>query len=158
MNKILITLLSVIALGSTVSAQKIESTNVPAGIIKTFNNAYLNAENPQWEMDYDNYVVKFKKNKVETSATYNKDGKWVKSETPVTRSSMPSAVKETLSKEFGSYKENDIERVDKPDGVVYQIDLENNQINYEVIISDKGELISKDQVKEYKKDYSVIAV
>lgn len=152
MKKIFLSALSIAVFGTVSYAQTIESSNVPSSISTAFNNAFMNAENVSWEMDYDNYVAKFKKNKVEMTASYNKDGKWLRTETPVTHSSMPPEVKSCLTKQFDTYKENDIEKIDKPDGVCYEIDVEYKQMNYDVVISDKGELISKDQVKEYKKD------
>ncbi|MDF2436346.1 MAG: hypothetical protein K0Q95_722 [Bacteroidota bacterium] len=152
MKRICCSVLGLLLIGNITFAQKIQSSDVPQSILNTFHNAYLNAENPQWEMDYDNYEVKFKNNKAETTTTYNKDGKWMKTETQVSRSSMPDAVKESLSKEFDSYNVNDIERVDKPDGVSYLIDLEYKQVNYIVSLTEKGDVISKDEAKEYKKD------
>jgi hypothetical protein len=152
MKKIFVLAAILFLLGNTLSAQNIESSSVPAEILSTFNTAYQNPEGVKWELDYDNYIAHFKKNKVEMIVTYNKDGKWVMTETPVTHSSLPAAVKSCLTKQFDIYKENDIEKVEKPDGICYEIDLEYNQFNYAVIISEKGELIQKEQVKEYKKE------
>jgi hypothetical protein len=152
MKKILIVICSVIAFNNALSAQTIESSNVPAPITNAFTTAFSNAKNVKWEMDYDNYVAKFKKKNTEIAVTYNKDGKWISTEIPITRASLPAAVKATLDKEFSGYKETDIEKVDSHEGVNYLIDLEYNQLNYEVVISEKGDLISNDQVNEIKKD------
>ncbi|MCW3101912.1 MAG: hypothetical protein JWO09_352 [Bacteroidetes bacterium] len=152
MKKILVFALSVFAFSTATVAQTIEKSAVPAAIMNVFNTAYMSPEDVKWEMDYDNYVAHFQKNKTEVIVTYNKDGKWVMTETPVTHKSLPAAVKSCLTRQFDIYKENDIEKVDKPDGVCYEIDVEYNQMNYEVVIAENGELIRKDQVKEYKKD------
>jgi len=152
MKKILVFALSAFAFSTAAVAQTIEASAVPPAITTVFNAAYMNPENVKWEMDYDNYVAHFQKNKTEMIVTYNKDGKWVMTETPVTHKSLPAAVKSCLTRQFDIYKENDIEKVDKPDGVCYEIDVEYNQMNYVVVISENGELVSKDQVKEYKKD------
>jgi hypothetical protein len=151
MKKVFSSIMGVLMLGS-ISAQKVQTSEVPANILTAFHNAYLNAENAQWEMDYDSYEVKFKNNRVEMAATYNKDGKWLKTETAVNRSTMPAAVKESLAKEFESYEVNEIEKIDKPNGVSYLIDLDYKQVNYVITISEKGEVLSKDEAKDYKKD------
>lgn len=152
MKKILIVITSIIAFNTAILAQTIESSNVPAPIITSFNSAFSNAKDVKWELDYDNYVAKFKKKKTEIAVTYNKDGKWISTETPITRASLPAAVKATLDKEFSGYKETDIEKVDSREGVNYKIDLEYNQLNYAVVISEKGDLITNDQVSGNKKD------
>jgi hypothetical protein len=152
MKKIFVIILSTFSSANVIFAQTIENSNVPKPILSAIQKAYPYPENIKWEMDYDNYVAKFQKDKVEMMATYDKEGAWIKTETPVTHKSLPAAVKSCLTKQFDIYKENDIERIDKPESVCYQIDLEYNQKNYEVIISDKGDLISKEEVKEYKKD------
>lgn len=152
MKKTLVSIVSLLLLSSAITAQNIENSSVPDQIVATFNTAFLNPADVKWEMDYDNYKAKFEKSKVETIVTYNKDGKWLMTETPVTHKSLPAAVKSCLTKQFDIYKENDIEKVSTPEGVSYEIDLEYNQMNYEVVISENGELIKKDQVREYKKD------
>jgi hypothetical protein len=133
-------------------AQAVESSVVPETVVTALNKAYLNPLNVKWEMDYDKYVAKFERDKTEMIVTYDKDAAWLMTETPVTHKSLPAAVKSCLTKQFDIYKENEIERVDKPDGVCYHIDLEYNQKNYEVEISEKGELLKRDEVKEYKKE------
>jgi hypothetical protein len=152
MKKILVLAMSVFLFSNVVFAQVIDKSAVPTDLLNVFNTAYMSPDAVKWEMDYDNYVARFEKNKTETIVTYNKDGKWVMTETPVTHKSLPAAVKSCLTKQFDIYKENDVEKVDKPDGVTYEIDIEYNQMNYEVVIAENGELVKKEQVKEYKKD------
>lgn len=152
MKKIVVLTVSMLLFGNAIHSQVIETSNVPPAVISAFNTAFLSPEAVKWEMDYDHYVAKFEKNKVEIFATYNKDGGWIKTETPVTHKSLPAAVKSALTKQFNIYKENAVEKIEKPEGVTYQIDLEYNQQNYEVEISENGEVLRKDEVKEYKKN------
>jgi hypothetical protein len=151
MKKALI-IISIFSFSITAVAQTIEPSEVPKLVASNLHKTHPYPENIKWEMDYDNYVARFDKDKVKVSITYNKDGEWIKTETPVTHKSLPAAVKSCMTKQFDIYKENYIEKVEKPDGVFYHIDLEYNQLDYEVVISESGELIKKEQIKEYKKD------
>jgi hypothetical protein len=133
-------------------AQKITNENVPASVSDAFKVKFTTAEKVEWEMDYDNYEADFKMNKVDVTAKFDKDGKWMETETPVNHSNLPPNVKGCLSKQFDIYKENEIEKVEKPDGINYEFKITYNGLEYEVVIADKGELVSKEQVREYKKE------
>jgi hypothetical protein len=139
-------------LGSFVFAQKIEGNNLPAIVSDSFKTKFATAEKIEWEMDYENYEATFKINKIDITAKFDKDGKWMETETPVNHSNLPAGVKVCLSHQFDIYKENEIEKVEKPDGVNYEFKITCNGLEYEVVIAEKGELISKDQVREYRKE------
>lgn len=134
-------------------AQKITEENVPVMVSDAFKVKFTTAEKVQWEMDYDKYEAYFKMNKIDVSAKFDKDGKWLETETPVNHSNLPPNVKNCLTKQFDIFKENEIEKVEKPEGTIYDFKITSNGLEYEVVVDEKGELISKNQVREYKKDY-----
>jgi len=133
-------------------AQKITDENVPPAVTDAFKIKFATAEKASWEMDYDKYESSFKMDKTDVSAKFDKDGKWLETETPVNHSNLPPAVKACLSKQFNVYKENEIEKVETPEGTNYEIEITYNELEYEVVITEKGELVKKEQVREYKKD------
>jgi len=150
-KKIILSFMS-IAFCTAMSAQKITNENVPSAVTDAFKVKFTTAEKVEWEADYDNYEASFKMNKIDVTAKFDKDGKWLVTETPVNHSNLPPNVKGCLSKEFDIYKENEIEKVEKPDGTNYEFKITYNGLEYEVVIADKGELVSKEQVKEYRKE------
>lgn len=133
-------------------AQKIAEANVPPAVTAKFTSTFTNTSNVGWEMDYDNYVAKFKNNKVDVEVTFNKDGNWLKTETPVTHLALPASVKACLMHQFNIFKENEIVKVDSPQGTSYSIDLEANALNYVVVVSNEGDLVSREEIKGYKKE------
>lgn len=152
MKKLIAVLVLTAGISAVAAAQKIAEANVPAAVVSKFNSTFTNSSDVSWELDYDNYVATFRNNKVDVEVTFNKDGKWISTETPVSHSALPASVKSCLTRQFDIYKENDIEKVDSPQGTRYTIDLESNSMNYSVVIADNGELVSREQVKEYKKE------
>ena len=133
-------------------AQKITPENVPVVVSDAFKVKFTTAEKASWEMDYDKYEASFKMNKVVVSAKFDKDGQWLQTETPVNHFNLPPAVKACLSKQFDVYKENYIEKLETSEGISYEFEITYNEMEYEVSITEKGELVKKMQVREYKKD------
>jgi hypothetical protein len=152
MKKILLAAFGMCAFGPIAFSQIVETSTIPPQVVSALNTSYKNPAGVKWELDYDNYLAKFEADKVETVVTYNKEGKWLKTETPVSYKTVPAVVKEALSKQFDNYKELDVEKVEKPEGISYLINLEHKQLFYEVLISDKGEIIRNDEVKEHRKE------
>ncbi len=152
MKRLILSMACAAIISTSAIAQKVAEANVPPAVLTKFSSTFSASEPVSWEMDYDNYVAKFKNNKVQIEVTYNKDGNWIKTETPISHSALPASVKSCLTRQFDIYNENDIEKVDSPQGTTYSIDVECKQLNYEVVISDQGDLVSKDEVKEYKRD------
>lgn len=137
-------LLCLTALCNSLFAQAVDEANVPSAIVKTFNSTFFNVKKVNWEMDYENYIAKFKKDKVETAVTYSKDGKWIGTETPVTHSSLPAPVKSSLVKAFKIYTEASILKIETREGITYAIDIESNQKNYDVVVSERGEILKRE--------------
>ena len=152
MKKTGLLLLAGMAFAATAAAQKITDENVPGAVADAFKVKYTTADNASWEMDYDKYEATFKMNKVEVSGLFDKDGKWLKTETPVNHSNLPPSVKACLAKQFGVYKENQIVKVETPEGISYEIEITYNELEYEVVVAESGDLVKKEQVREYKKD------
>ena len=135
-------------------AQKVATSDLPPAVATAFSTKFAKAEKVVWEMDYEDFEADFKLNKIEISAKFDKDGNWLETETPMTLSNLPAAVKTALAKQFDPIKdplkEDGISKVETPNGTTYEIDGQNNAISYILIISEKGDLIKKEEVKEEK--------
>jgi hypothetical protein len=152
MKKRFFLLIPALTFSTFIFSQSITDENVPAAVADAFKVKFTTAEKVGWEMDYDNYEAAFKMNKVDVTAKFDKDGKWLETETPVNHTNLPPSVKNCLTKQFDVYKENEIEKVEKPDGTNYEFKISHNGLDYEVVIAEKGDLVSKEQVREYKKE------
>ncbi len=144
MKRILLLSIMIIALGNASFAQKIASENVPAAVNTAFKAKFSTAQKPVWEMDYDNYEVKFKNKKSDMSAKFSPEGAWLETATFINRSALPSAVKKALAKQFNTYVEGVIRKVETSSGVNYEMNLECNATDYNVIITEKGDFIKKE--------------
>lgn len=152
MKKVTATIFAIACLSTFSFAQKITDENVPTAVSDAFKVKFTAAEKVSWEMDYDNYEATFKMNKTEITSTFDKDGKWLTTETPVNHNNLSPAVKGCLQKQFDVYKESSILKLENAEGTKYVFVIEYNGLEYDVIINDKGELIKKAEIKEYKKN------
>ena len=80
MKKIILGFSFAILICNTSFSQKVSKENVPAAVIETFKARFSIADKTEWEMDYDNYQSNFTIGNADFSATFDKDGKWLKTE------------------------------------------------------------------------------
>ena len=148
MKQILLLIVFSVSLSYTIVAQKISITDVPAPVNETFKTKFSIAEKVNWSLDYDKYKAEFKVSKSQYSATFDKDGKWLKTETFLKPSDLPKVIKEKLTKEFGElsdYKIEDPEKVETSEGINYEMEVIKGDLAYKMIISEKGEIVSKEE-------------
>lgn len=149
MKRILLLIVFSVSLSYTITAQKISSTDVPPVVAETFKSKFSIAEKVNWSLDYDKYKAEFKVSKSQYSATFDKDGKWLKTETYLKPSDLPKSAKENLTKEFGElsdYKIEDPEKVETKDGINYEMEVRKGELTYRIVISEKGEILSKEEI------------
>lgn len=148
MKKYLLTIVFSITLSYSIVAQKISTADVPSSVNDTFKAKFPVAKKISWGLDYDKYKSEFKIAKVEYSATFDKDGKWLKTETFLKPSKLPKVIKDNLTKEFGElsyYKIDDPEKIESAEGINYVMDITIGISTYKMIISEKGEILSKEE-------------
>lgn len=150
MKKLFLSIL-VLSLPLLSNAQKVNQENIPAPVMNAFKAMYTNVPKVKWEMDYADYEAEFTNNKMEMSAKYDKDGKWLETETAIKSIALPKAVKECLTKEFGelsAYKFDDCQKVQNAaNEISYEMDIIKGELKYEIVISDKGVILKKEEKK-----------
>ncbi len=148
MKRILLLIVFSVALSYTIVAQKISSSDVPAPVNEIFKSKFSIAEKVTWSLDYDKYKAEFNVSKFEYTVTFSQEGKWLKTETFLKSSELPKVIKEKLAKEYGElsdYKIEDPEKVETSDSITYEMEVIKGDSTYKMIISENGEIISKEE-------------
>jgi len=149
MKKIALILFSFFAL--TTYAQKISADNVPDVVKNAFKQKFPTAQKVKWELDYENYEAEFKMDKKEMSVKFDKDGNWIETETPIKPSAINAEVKEFLTKNFAGFVVKEAEKVETAaKGIVYELEVKKGEIEYELVVSEKGQLISRNELNKDK--------
>lgn len=139
----------------TMNAQKISVENLPQEVVTAFKAKFSIAEKTNWEIDYDNYQANFVVGKSEFSAKFDKDGKWIETDTYLKPSELPKIIKEALSAKYGElsgYKIDDAIKIEKEKETIYVMEVTRGENTYDVEFDQEGEMTKEDKKVENKKD------
>jgi hypothetical protein len=139
-----IALFSLLFIGTAAFAQKVNSENVPEVVKTSFKAKFASAQKVKWEMDYENFEAEFKMNKNEYEAKFDKEGKWIETESAIKPSDISQAAKDYLNSNFSGFEVTEAEKVETADkGIIYELDIKKAEAKYEISISEAGALISR---------------
>ncbi len=126
--------------------QKISADKVPAVVTNAFNVKFSSAKDVKWEMEKSgNFEAEFKLNRVEYSANFDQNGKWLKTETEIEVSQLPKGVTDAIAKEFAGYKIDEAEMAVTFDNkITYEIEAKKDKEQYEVKFSPEGNILKKE--------------
>lgn len=135
--------LSVALLGQS-CAQSHSTASVPENVQQAFQSKFPQAKKVQWEMENETeWEAEFVMNHQEYSANFSVQGTWLETEWEIKEDEVPSEVLAALTREFGSYEIEEAERVESPEGKGYELEIEANGEEFEVVIDQAGNLTKK---------------
>ena len=79
-------------------------------------------EGTEWEAE-------FHMNGKEMSASFDPSGRWLETETDISKSDLPDGVKSTLDKQYAGYKIKETVIVESPEFSGYEIEMEKGEAN-----------------------------
>jgi len=140
-------LLFFVTLGFFVTAQKIPATKVPPNVMSMFNMKFPGAEKISWEMENKKeYEATFTWKGIEQSSTFDENGKWLETGVEIKFSELPIEVQQAVNKQFAGWKISEIGKVNHAIyGLVFEIEAQKGKEEYDLVISKKGEVISKEK-------------
>ena len=140
--------------------------DIPTNTRTTFETKYPNASNVKWrryqpmtgeevdqtdwnyKLDTSDYEVSFRFNDIDYIAWYD-DGAWIRSVTKVSdHASLPSAVTNAIKTEFPGYSIYDVDKEDRSDGVLYEIELKKGEEKWKAHFTPDGKVTKKKQKKD----------
>ena len=153
MKKIVLMLTAMLLLSGYGYSQKIAADKVPADVKTAFQKKFPTAAKVTYEMEKVDYEINFTLSGTECSAVFDKDGKWIETETDVKDSELPAKVKATLDKEFAGYKHNESVKLEIPwRAFIYEFEVSKGDTKLEVQIDQDGTVLSKDPIGKEDKD------
>lgn len=107
----------------TAMAQDIPQSQVPSLIVNDFQQKFPKARRVEWELKGDQYKVEFETGILgdDHDVYYSRDGKLVHHKEEISKSDLPKNVLSKISKDFGGYRADDIEKIS-----------ENGRVNYKM--------------------------
>ncbi|GBF21574.1 hypothetical protein C21_03760 [Arenibacter sp. NBRC 103722] len=118
--------------------------DVPIRVKEAFAKKFPNIKKVKWEKESNSeWEGEFKIKGMEYSANFLEDGTWKETEHEIKRNAIPSNIKTILDTEFSGYKIEEAEISETQSGSVYEFELEKGELNTEITIDLKGNVISK---------------
>lgn len=129
---------------ASANAQDLMTSQVPTDLNTSFQKAYPNATDVEWEMEGENYKVEFDMGKMDNEIWYSKDGNTIKTEMEITENDLPAAAKNTAQSKYPDYKIDEVEMTEENGKKTYEVELEKwFQEDIKLVISENGTLISE---------------
>lgn len=135
-------------------AQKLKESEVPKAVKDSFDKRFDNAKGVEWSKESETeFEAEFKNAGKEQSANFDQAGKWLVTETEIKKTDLPQAVQVAIAKEFAGYKIEEAEKVETAnEGTQYEVAVEKDELNYEVVFSSAGKVLKKEDKKEKDDD------
>lgn len=147
---------------NTASTPAPSPVNVPEATKTHFESKYSNASNVTWSnynepvstiewewtawpvLDANDYVVSYDWNGMDYYAWYDQDGNWIGSSgTMADISGLPTAVSNTVKKEFSGYTVTSVDKENDKDREAYEVKMEKGDDKMKALISSDGTVLKK---------------
>ncbi|MFZ0490123.1 MAG: PepSY-like domain-containing protein [Salegentibacter sp.] len=122
---------------------------VPQEVKSTFNNKFPDATNVSWDNENsDEWEAEFKQNGTEYSASFSSEGEWMETENQIDKAQLPSEVAQGLQSKYPGASIEKAEKAERKDGTVYEIEIESDGGEMEVIFDSQGNFVKKESKEE----------
>jgi hypothetical protein len=153
MNRILGFVILSVALAIPAAAQRLSADEVPANVKQSFESRFQRIKRVEWKLKADqNYEAEFKLRGADVAAKFDSTGKWLETETTITRSDLTSAVRATLMRDFRGYRiieSQKLERCDDKENL-FEVHVENAKEILKLQFFGNGTLFSKSDKQKKK--------
>lgn len=126
-----------------VSAQDLQSSDIPEVVKNSFNKEYSTAMNIEWEMERDIYKVEFDIGEQEHTNWYTDSGKVIKKKQDITEKDLPSKVWDEIDMNYSEYIIDDIKMIWKNNSTTYKVKLDKGEESWKVTFDDQGKVLKE---------------
>lgn len=127
-NIILLLLTAAVLLSFAAPAQVLTADQVPPVVKQAFQAKFPAVKAAAWKLKSDkNYEAEFTLKGTEIAAKFDAAGKWLETESAISRSRVPKAVRTAVTKQFAGYTVVERQTVQRcnEERLIYELHLEN---------------------------------
>ena len=139
-------------------AQHKSQAVLPKIVLQAFNERFPDAKRVDWEQENDQeWEAEFKWNHTKYSANFNLEGKWLETEHEIEPTDIPTNILNSLAahlkkQDYLKYDIEEAELVETPEGTAYELEIEANNMEYEVYINPLGQIKIESEHEEQDED------
>lgn len=127
---------------SGASAQKINVSQVPDPVQRSFKANYASGTDIDWKKEGNQFKASFDLGNEDHEARYTATGKLVSHCQDIPDAQLPAAVQASVKKNFPNYKMDDVDRIESNGVITYKVELDGRP-EMKAIFTANGRLISK---------------
>ncbi|MDH6305085.1 putative membrane protein YkoI [Parabacteroides sp. PF5-5] len=117
---------------------------VPNSVIEEIKERYPNAQFLEFEREGSYIEIDIRHNNIQKDVLYNSSYEWVSTTWEIRLNDVPQVVLSALkASEYSSYKVDDVDFMEKPDGAYYIFELESGNKEVYLTIKSDGTIINK---------------
>ncbi len=121
----------------------------PQSVQDAFAEHFPEAKALGWDKESDNeWEVDFKFNGMEYSALFSSDGIWKETEHEIGKNEIPNEVYNSIKSIYPNADIDEVELMESPKGVHYEMELETSGEVLEVILDSSGTILSKKDTED----------
>jgi hypothetical protein len=125
-------LVSAVLCTAFASAQTLESKNVPAPVVATFNAKFPKAKKIEWEKEKENYEVSFTFNKTEQTAVFDPLGNLIETEVEIKKNELPENVNNYVLAHYPSEKIKEVSKITTAQGaIVFEVEIQKKDLLFD---------------------------
>ena len=144
MKSTLLSLSTALLLASAAHAQKVPAAQVPAAAKATFQAKFPTVKAVAWEKEGTDFEAGFKLNGKTMSVVLTPTGTLQETETDITPTQLPAAVRATLARDYKAYKVAAAATIVKANGsTVYEAEVSKGGKKQDVLFTADGQVVAK---------------
>lgn len=122
----------VLALNTSCS-QKTKESNVSKVILESFKANFKETQVETWDKEKGGgYEAEFDYNGIETSATFNSEGKLMETEQEIEKSSLPKEVADYVLKNYPGKEIQEVAKITNSEGkIMYEVEIDKNDLMFD---------------------------
>lgn len=109
---------------AALSAQEVQTNEVPESFTEGLLETYPKATDIEWEKKGTDYKVEFEVGRMEHEIWFSKDGETVRVQKDITKALMPKTLVDAINTNYPGYTIDSVESTEKNGQTTYEVELE----------------------------------
>jgi hypothetical protein len=115
----------------------------PKEVQDAFSAKFKSAQDIVWEQEGSEWEAEFKSGDTEMSASFDNSGKWLETEREMSKKELPAEIHKAINLQFDGWEIDEIEAIEKPGFTGYEIALEKEGTETEILVTITGDITIK---------------
>ncbi len=125
--------------------------NPPKNVADNFNQKFKNASKVKWgQEEKTEWEAEFKMDGKEMSASFDNAGKWLSTETKISKKALPENAMKAVTAAYNGWDIEEVESIEKPDLKGYELEIEKGKKELEIVVTSDGKITVNKESEDEK--------